>query len=268
MRVVEWLRTQMNIINIPLPQFQMFLLVFLRVTAILMIVPIFDSRSIPLLFKVGLSFSVSVLLFPMLELSGVVFLDKVLPFGLKVIGEIMLGVIIGFSVRLIFAGIQLAGQLAGFQMGFAIVNVMDPITSSQGSIISALKNLVAMLIFLSINAHHWFLRGVVESFRLVPPLEFHFSESLTEQLMRLAGNMFVIAVKVGAPIIVTLLLTSVALGLVARTVPQMNIFIVAFPIKIAIGLLVFGLSLPFLAFFLKPIFEGIGNDIIILLKAM
>jgi flagellar biosynthetic protein FliR len=134
--------------------------------------------------------------------------------------------------------------------------------------VAQLKNLIAMLIFLAINAHHWFLRSLVESFRLVPPFGFHYSASLMEYLMQLGGNMFLIAIKVGAPVMVALLLTSVALGLVARTVPQMNIFIVAFPLKIVIGLLFLAFSLPYLLSFLKHLFGGLGNDILMLLKTV
>jgi flagellar biosynthetic protein FliR len=251
---------------ISLPQVQIFLFIFLRVSAIMMTLPFFDSKNIPVLFKIGLSFAMSIILFPVLKLTGIPFLTDVISFGIGVVSEIMLGVIIGLSVKLIFAGIQLAGQVAGFQMGLAIANVLDPVTNAQNSIIAQFKYLTAMLIFLSINAHHWFLRSLVESFRLVPPFDFQFSNPLMKHLMLLASNMFIIAIKVGAPVIVVMLLTSVALGLVARTVPQMNIFIVAMPLKIIIGLLFLGFMLPFMSFFLSRIFDDLGKDILLILK--
>ena len=258
----------MTIFNIPLQQLQIFFLIFLRVGAIMMFIPVFDSRNIPVLFKAGLAFSVSILLFPVLKLNNIPFIANAIPFGIGVAGEIMLGIIIGLSVKLIFTGIQLAGQLAGFQMGLAIANVMDPITSTQVSVIAQLNNLTAMLIFLTINAHHLFLRALAESFRLIPPLDVQFSNSLIEQLISLSGNIFIIAIKVGAPIIVALLLTSVAFGLIARTVPQMNIFIVAMPLKIVVGLLFMAFSLPYLISFFRQIFNESGKNILLLLKAM
>ena len=97
--------------------------------------------------------------------------------------------------------------------------------------------MLALLVFLSINAHYWFIRALTQSYQLVPPFYVHFDRSLMEYLMELAGNMFVIAIQVGAPIIAALLVTSVAFGLVARTVPQMNVFIVAMPLKIGVGLI-------------------------------
>jgi flagellar biosynthetic protein FliR len=246
----------------------MFFLVFLRVAAIVMMVPIFSSKSIPFLFRIGFAFAASMLLFGILRLEATPILTEFVPFVIGVVGEIMIGIIIGLSVKLVFAGVQMAGQMAGYQMGLALANVMDPDSSQQMPILSQYNNLFALLIFLVINAHHWFLRALAESYRLVPPMNFRYSNSLMEQLINLGGNMFVIAIQIGAPVIAALLLTSVAFGLVARTVPQMNVFIVAMPLKIAVGLLFLGFSLPYLSSFLKILFNGLGRNILSLLTAM
>jgi len=257
----------MTTISIPIAQLQAFLLIFLRVSAIILVLPIFSSKNIPVMLKAGLSISVSIVLFPMVRIEALPFLTEPIPFAIEVMGEILLGAVIGLSVRMLFAGIQLAGQLLGFQMGLGIANVMDPISNSQASVIAQLKNLFAMLMFLAVNAHHQLLQALVKSFRMMPPpLDFQYGTSLMEQVVRLAGNMFIIAVKVGAPVMIVLLLTSVALGLVARTVPQMNVFIVAFPVKIVIGFVFLAGALPFLASFLKQIFEGMSGEIFLILK--
>lgn len=246
----------------------MYLFVFLRVTAILMTAPLFDSRNIPTVFKVGLAGAISMLLVPMLNPAAVPWPVDIFPFGIGVISEILIGVAIGLSVKLLFIGLQLGGQLAGFQMGFAIANVMDPLSSTQIPILAQFNNLMAMLIFLVINAHHFFILAIVESLRLIPPFGFRFSEPLATRLLDLGGQMFVIAIKVGAPIIAVMLLTTVALGIVARTVPQMHIFIVAMPVKIVIGLVFLAITLPFFVSFVINMFGGIGADITALLKLM
>lgn len=233
-----------------------------------MSLPVFNSNSIPIFFKIGLAFATSMALFSILDFEPPPASGAMLPFGIGVIGEIMIGIIIGVSVRLIFAGIQLAGQLAGYQMGMAIANVMDPSSSEQFPILAQFNQLFALLLLLATNAHHLFLRALAESYRLVPPFGFHFSNSVMQQVVDLGGNMFVIAIQVGAPIIAALLLTSVAFGLVARTVPQMNVFIVAMPLKIAVGLLFIGFSLPYLSSFLNTMFREMGKDMFMLLKAM
>jgi len=254
--------------SISLPQLQAFFLVFVRVAAILLAIPVFSSTSIPSLVKISLALAASIALFPMLNLPDIILPVGFFPFATGLAGEVMMGVIIGFTVRIVFAGIQLAGQLAGYQMGLAIANVMDPDSSQQMPILAQLNNLLAILIFLVINAHHWFIRALVESFHLVPLMGVHVEGSAITQLVYLTGNVFVIALKVGAPVIAALLLTSVAFGLVARTVPQMNVFIVAMPLKIGVGLIFFGLSLPYLGGFLKSLFGGTEATILSLLKAM
>ena len=246
----------------------MFFLVFLRVGAILMAIPVFESNSIPNLIKLALAFTTSIILFPMLQLNPVPVVTHIYTLGISAASEILIGLAIGFSVKLIFAGIQMAGQLAGYQMGLAIANVMDPADSQQIPLLAQFNNLFALLVFLSINAHYWFIKALTQSFRLVPPLNARFGNSLMEQLVNLAGNMFVIAIQVGAPVIAVLLITSVAFGLVARAVPQMNVFIVAMPLKIAVGLLFLGFSLPYFAAFFSKIFSGLGQQIFIMLKTM
>jgi flagellar biosynthesis protein FliR len=255
-------------LNIPLLQIQLFFLAFLRVGAIFMSMPVFDSESIPILFKLGLAFATTIVLYPILNLSPEPVFANLAVFCLGVAGEIFIGITIGFAVRLVFAGIQLAGLLAGYQMGLAIANVMDPASSEQIPLLAQLNHLVALLIFMAINAHYWFIRALAESFRIVPPLNLHLGNALTEQITHLAGNMFLIAIQVGAPVITALLIASVCFGLIARTVPQMNVFIVAIPLKIGVGLLFFGFSLPYFIAFLKKIFSGLGQNILLLLKAM
>ena len=255
-------------LNVSLPQLQLFFLVLLRVGAILMSIPIFDSRGIPFFFKIALAFATGIVLFPLLKLDAAPIASDFFTLSISVAGEIFLGLAIGFSVKLIFAGIQLAGQLAGYQMGLALANVMDPATSEQVPLLAQFNNLIGLLVFLSINAHYWFIKALTESFRLVPPLNVKFGSSLMEHLIQLSGDMFVIAIEVGAPVIAAMLITSVAFGLVARTVPQMNVFIVAMPLKIGVGLLFIGFGLPYFSAFLENIFSDLGQDVILILKTM
>ena len=232
-----------------------------------MSMPIFKSKSIPVLFKFGLALAASIILFPLLDLKAFPVLTNLGNFAVGAIGEILLGITIGMAVNLIFVGLQMAGQISGYQMGLALARVMDPSAGQQIPVLAQFYQLFAFLIFLTINAHHWFLIALADSFQLVPPFGFKISGSLVEQLIHIAGNMFVIAIKVGAPVIAALLLTSVAFGLIARTVPQMNVLFVAMPLKIIIGLLFIGFSLPYLSAFLKTVFSKLGNTIFVLMKA-
>jgi flagellar biosynthetic protein FliR len=256
----------MALIHVPLVQIQLFMLALVRVGVILFTLPLFDSRSIPPIAKIGLALAVTLVLVPLLDVKEMPLITEVPPFVLGIATEVILGLAISMSVRLLFTGIQLAGQLAGYQMGFGVVNVMDPISNSQASIIAQVNYLMAAMIFLSIDAHHWMLYAMAESFTVIPPLNFQVNSALVDLMMKSAAGMFTIAIKIGAPIIVALLLTSVMLGVVARTVPQMNIFIVAFPLKIAVGFVFILLTLPHMTSFLQEVFSGIGKDILMIVN--
>ena len=248
-------------------QLQVFFLIFLRVAAIVISMPIFTSKSIPVLFNFGLALAASFILFPLLDLKDFPVSTNLGSLAVGAIGEILIGITIGMAVNLIFVGLQMAGQISGYQMGLAIAEVMDPNDGEQVPLLAQFFQLFAFLVFLSINAHHWFLMALADSFQLVPPFGFKISGSLIEQLIQISGNMFVIAIKVGAPVIAALLLTSIAFGLIARTVPQMNVFFVAMPLKIIIGLLFIGFSLPYLSSFLKTVFSNLGSTIFLLMNA-
>lgn len=257
----------MNLFSLSLPQVQAAILVFIRIGAILIMAPLFGSRNVPFQLKAGLSLVLAMVIFPVAGFQEV-YLTGIPSLVTAMVGEVLIGVIIGFTARLIFSAVQLAGQLIGFQMGFGIVNVIDPQTSTQFSIVAQFQNIMTLLIFLALDAHYWFILAISSSFELIPPLGFCFTNSLMEAIVSLSCNMFVVAAKVAAPVIAVLLFTSVALGLIARTVPQMNIFIVGFPIKIAVGLLGVGFSLPLLSVMLRNIFRKMGEDIIVLMKLM
>ncbi len=255
-------------LNLSFTQLQIFFLIFFRVCAIIMTLPVLGNKNVPVLVKVGLCLSLSILLFPVLKLSHPEAALNIIPFIIGLLDEVVFGIIIGICVKLIFAGIQLAGQLVGFQMGLAIVNIIDPGTSDQIPILAQFNNLMALLIFLAVNAHHWLIRALVESFHLVPFFGFQLKKTIMDQLITFGGDVFIIAIKVAAPVMAALLLTSVALGLIARTVPQMNIFIVAMPVKIFIGLIVFAVTFPYLIPVIQHIFISLENGIFLIMKAI
>jgi flagellar biosynthetic protein FliR len=248
-------------LSFPLDQILFFLFVLVRVAAILFVVPFFESRNVPVLVKVGLAFSVTWLLLPRLNISVPSINTAPVALAVGIGSEIAIGLIIGLMVKLLFTGVQLAGQIAGFQMGFAIANVVDPASSLQIPMLSQFLNLFAFMIFLTLNIHYYFIKALVDGFETIPLLGARFEGNLYALIMEMTAQAFVIAVQIGAPVMVALMLTSVALGLLARTVPQMQIFIVAMPLKIILGLLFLGFSLPFLAGFLRSAFQSLGESI-------
>jgi flagellar biosynthetic protein FliR len=248
-------------------QAELVFLVFIRVSAIVVMLPILGDRSTPARIKAGLSLLIALLVVPFVERpSGVS--EDIFSLVLKMGGELFIGVILGFAGRMLFEGIQMAGQLVGFQMGFSIVNIIDPVTSKQVSIIAEFQYLLAGLLFLAVDGHHLMLQAVSESYAVVPVLGFHLTGALIQNFIDLTREMFVISMKISAPIVVALLFANIGLGLVARTVPQINIFIVGFPLQIAIGLVGIGLTVPIFINVTTGLFSGLSGQIALLLKSM
>jgi len=225
-------------------QFGLFLLVLARVSAMLVFAPVFGSRSVPTQLKAGLSLLVSVLLALSLQFQPVGVVGG-LGFALQLAGEVLIGIAVGYVATLMFAAVQLAGELVGVQMGFGIVNVIDPMTSIQVSIIGQFKFMIAILLFLAVNGHRVMLEAVGQSFLVIPPGQMVLETGIGEHFGNLFGKMLVVSVKLAAPVLVALLLASFAEGIIARTVPQINIFIVGFGIRIAFGIFVLMLSVGF-----------------------
>ncbi|RLE08039.1 flagellar biosynthetic protein FliR [Candidatus Aerophobetes bacterium] len=248
---------------------KVFVLVLARVSGAVMTIPVLGSNLVPRQVKAAISLFLTLLLFPVVARTQVVSLSmEWIGWAVEIARELTVGVVLGYSVRFLFTGIELAGQIIGFQMGLSIANVMGAQSQDQLPIISEFKNLMAVMIFLSLNAHHYFLKGMADSFTLVPLASFSPQLPLIRRLILLTGNIFILSLKIGAPIIVVLLLTEIALGIIARLVPQMNVFIVALPLRIGVGLLMIAFSLPFFLYLAKGLFFNLYREILILLYAM
>ncbi|WP_071459457.1 flagellar biosynthetic protein FliR [Bacillus massilinigeriensis] len=215
-----------------------FLLIFTRVTAFFLMLPLFSYRTIPAQHKIGLSFFLAILMYstikpPVLEMDGLFFL--------LAIKEVLVGLAIGFAAAMILSAVQIAGGLIDFQMGFAIANVIDPQSGTQSPLTGQYLYMIALLFLLSVNGHHMLLNGIFHSYELIPIDQASFSvgdAKVAEQLIKSFNAMFVTAVQMSIPVVGSLFLVDVALGIVARTVPQLNVFVVGMPIKTGVSFIV------------------------------
>ena len=235
----------MDIFNLNYAEFERFLFVFCRVGALIIFVPILGSRQIPLTLKVGLIFFISIVTYPLVKGQPLPEPRGIFELTVFLMMDVLIGLAIAYIARLIFAAVQVAGTVVDFQMGFGVVNVIDPQTDTQVSVTAQFHNILAVLIFLVTDAHHFIIQAIVESFFILIPSEIDFSTITPEYMLHLFSGTFTTAVKIAAPIMAILFFLSVGLGLVARTVPQMNVFIVGFPLQIGVGLLMVGLSISF-----------------------
>ena len=246
-----------------LDQFHIFLLVLLRVSTLLMAAPIFGHRNLLGRTKIGLAVMVSLIVFPLVADQDIQIPEGLFPYVFMMVREVLMGLILGFAVLLLFVGVQFAGQLAGLQMGFGIVNVIDPQSSDQVSIIGQFLNILAILVLLSTNGHHIILSGLMNSFEAVPlgGGGVELTTDVIHKLIALSSQVFIVAVKISAPILVALFLVTAAMGILARTVPQMNVFIVGFPLQIGVGTMAVMVSLPLFYLLLNKLIMGLERDL-------
>jgi len=256
-----------DIFNIAMGQFEYFVLVVIRITAIFFTAPILSSRNIPSLIKIAIAFLTGVIIFPVIDKTGVMPSD-IMGFGLLVFKQVIMGVIVGLSAYMIFAAIQLAGQIVDLQMGFGIVNVIDPMSNTQVSIMGQFQFVLGILIFLSINGHHFLFRAISDSFYIVPLNDVGVTTATVNKLTDLFYNMFVLAFKIAGPATIALFLTNLTLGLVARTLPQMNVFIVGLPLNILVGIGALLIALPILVNLFSTLLNTMWEDIYFIIRSM
>lgn len=245
-----------------------FILIFSRVLSMLLSIPVLGAKNVPKVYKIGLGFFITLILINVVKIDSNFVPGDISVMVLGIGGEFLIGFIIGILAKLIFTAVDIAGEIMGYQMGFSIVNVIDPQTSSQVPIVGTFQSILCTLIFLSINGHHYFLAALAESFNIIPPLRFGLSGDLLNGIVKFLGMIFVLAVKIGAPVMVALLITNVAMSIVSKTMPQMNIMAVGFPITITVGLVIMIISLPLLAFLIEKVFTDMQGNMFDILNVM
>lgn len=228
-----------NISSIPV-----FLLILVRVAAFFVTLPLFSYRTIPNQFKIGLAFFLTFMMFYNIDFSSIDFGELYVFLLLK---EALVGLLIGLIAYIIIAAIQIAGGFIDFQMGFAIANVMDPQTGAQSPLTGQYFYIIALLFLLSVDGHHLLIDGIFYSYEMIPIdqfIPFH-NGGIIEFVVDTFNRMFLIAFQMAIPIVGCLFLVDVALGIIARAVPQLNVFVVGLPIKIFVSfvIILFYLSL-------------------------
>ncbi|CQR56462.1 Flagellar biosynthetic protein FliR [Paenibacillus riograndensis SBR5] len=240
-----------------LQNFPVFLLIFCRISAFFVVVPVFSTRSIPATFKIGLSFFVALVIFSSRGTGIAVPQD--LTYILLIAREALIGLLLGFIAYLMFMAIQTAGSFIDIQIGFGIANVIDPMTGTSAPVIGNFKYLIATLLFLSMNGHHYLLDAIVYSYKWVPIdnnlLIKMIDGSLSEFLVRSFAQSFMLAFQMSAPLVTALFLTDIGLAFLARTAPQYNVFVIGVPLKIIVGLALLLLLMPGLALLFQNLFD-------------
>jgi flagellar biosynthesis protein FliR len=236
-----------------------FFLTLFRISLIVFMLPFFGGENIPLPAKAALCLVLALGLWPHLAFSADYFPAHPFMIALMILGELILGLALGLIVRVLFAAIQTGGQLVGFQMGFAMVNVVDPSSGVSMAVTAHFLYMTSLLIFLSLNGHLHLLHALAHSFSLVPPGGLLLTPNLSEQMIRFSSQIFILAIKIATPVMVALFLIDLALALVAKAAPQMNVIFVGFPLKIAVGFLFLGTMFTIMGLYVQDFILMLGS---------
>src|SRR5262245_30252133 len=245
-----------------------FLLLTIRIGAIVLSLPLLGSRNIPAQLKILLILMLGVALYPLVQTQQVVIPQRLGHLGLVVISEMLIGLTIGFVAQILFAGIQLGGEMISQQMGLSIATVFDPYNAQQVSLVTHFQYVLAMCMFLSGFAHHWFIIAMAESLQSIPLASLSTSGAVLPVILTLLGKACVIAIQLAAPVSIALLLATLVLGVMARLVPQLNVFMLSFPATLGLGLVMLALALPLVMGGIQLAFEQLGNDLVQVIRVL
>ncbi|MDQ6930088.1 MAG: flagellar biosynthetic protein FliR [Candidatus Eremiobacteraeota bacterium] len=255
-----------DVFGLSFSQFETFLLVMIRVTIIMSIIPVFSASQIPRLARIGLGLLITVVIYktvPAMHVS----LD-LYSLGLAIVSQVVVGLVFGFVSYLVFMGIQLAGMILDIQIGFAVANVINPLTQQTVTVVGEFELTMASLIYLISNSHHLLLAGIGGSFHLLQLPYIALDPSVAGNIMLFFTASTLIIFKIAAPAAIALFITNIALGLMARVAPQMNVFVVGFPLQIGVGLLMLAVSIPLLGFVVPQLYDQVPRQLDTVMRGM
>lgn len=260
----------MSIVDFILLNVELFLLILVRVTGLFSIAPVLGNENVPMITRLGLSVMISFIMLPLMHTTQSTVLDSFPLYTYFILQEFAVGIAIGFIGTVYFAMFFLAGTVMDRQTGFALANVIDPLTDMEVPIFGNFYNILFMLLFLGINGHHIFIRALYDSYKFIPiGHTISMNLNFVEFVISLFRDITILAFILSAPIMVTAFLANVMLGIFAKTMPQINVFVVGMPLRIIVGLLTVWITLqtvlPFSEGFFDRIFRGVYNFMRILI---
>jgi flagellar biosynthetic protein FliR len=236
-----------------------FLLVLARVGPLFVLAPLFSSRLVPARVRGIVAVALAIGLTPVVT-RGVHIPTDVAAIGLVMAKEMLVGLAFAFAVGALFAAVSVAGSMLDTAIGFSFGSLVDPVNGTQSSILSQAYSMLGLLIFIAIDGDAWVVKGLDRTYSLVPLDRSPALGSLTAGAQHAFVSIFTSAIQVAGPVLLALILTDAAVGLVSRVVPQLNVFAVGFPAKVMVGLLLIGVSLPFVGGWLADGIQGSVSD--------
>lgn len=221
-----------------------FALVFLRVIAMLISWPVFGTPTVPIHVKVLLAVIFSVLLFPTLHFDNADLIqigDEIIFLAIR---ELAVGLTLGFLMRMFFFAITIAGEIISVSIGLASAQLYNPVMGSQSNVVEQFEMMLATLFFLSVNGHHVFIDGLAQSFEMVPVAAVGLKTQAYGGIAEIVKDVFVMGIKISAPVMVAVFLANIAMGVIGRAVPQINVLVTSMQVTTLLGLAVMIVTIP------------------------
>jgi flagellar biosynthesis protein FliR len=239
-----------------------FALVLARISPLFVLAPLFSSKTLPVRARtfVALALAVGITPIAMRAAGGAAIPSDVLGVAGLMVKEVLVGMAFSFGLSALFAALTAAGSLLDTLVGFSFGALVDPVSGTQSSIISQLYAMVGVLVFIAIGGDGWVIQGLARTYEAVPLLEAPQIGSLVQGAQVAFSGLFTAAIEICAPVLLALVITDAALGVVTKVVPQLNIFAVGFPAKVAVALLLIGASMPFVAGWLSDELQHSVSD--------
>lgn len=242
-----------------------FILVLARIGPLFLLAPLFSSRLAPVRVRGIVAVALAIGLTPIFA-ADARFPTDPLGIGELILKEMLVGAAFAFAVAAVLAAVNVAGSFLDTFIGYSYGGVVDPLYGTQSAVMSQAYGLIGLMVFIAIGGDAWVIQGIARTYELVPVDGAPALGSLTAGVLKAFTSIFVSAVQVAGPVILALVLTDVGFGLATRVVPQMNVFSVGFPVKVLVGLVVVGATLPFVAGFISDSLQGSVADALKLLR--
>jgi len=247
---------------------QLFMAVLIRTSGVILATPVINGREVPLPVKAGLVLVIAVLIFPTLPAAEFRPAHDLVGFAAMAAGELAVGLALSFVALLTFGTVQIAGEMISRQMDFDFAQIADPLFDEEASLLSQFNLLMAAVVLLAINGHHWFLQALHDSFARVPIGGFVWSGRLCAAAVDLFSSIYVLGVQLAAPLVCAFLLITVAVGVLARVAPQLNVLMIGIGLRVGAGLIGIGLFIPYLVAYIERLMLGMRRDLYLVIEAM
>jgi len=238
-----------------LGQAALFLPAVVRITCIFIVAPFFGTRSVPIQAKIGLSCLIALMVLPQLHSPTTALENNWLMLILVLVKEALTGLVIGFIGSLLFYSLQVAGQILDLQIGLSFANVVDPQSGTSAPLLGNFYTILAMMLFIGIGGDGAIISAIFESFRVIP-IGTNLKElALLSLVVKAVTAIVIIGLKLAMPVVTALFLTDVALAIISKIVPQMNVFVLGLPLKIGIGFMILAVGLPAVVYVFRLMFQ-------------